>query len=632
MLCLLTSKGVVLVILRNISDVMSDLIKANLNYALFVPLRNARKKYHISLPDHKFKPALACESTGQETVLQMIKNRFMVPDVNKYKVKFENMLLKNENGEWINSGLPAGALSTTETYGCEFKKNDPVYHPSDYLRDYAVNQYSSNWEMGHFVVSKVPFSVCKFTRMITGGIQVDFFKDETIFEALVRDKRFVEKELRCCGGICDMEQLPLSVQALNYQGRSIEIFVYSPKKEDLQLPVSVPSRPHPDACNTNIKVEESKTKKEMDSALAGANTVVPLASSTPVETSKTCKALESRENLAHLIECAFEIKSRKITTKEKKKLAKECHVEFHNFALKHGNKTYVRHLRDLCEISKSVGVIFMMDDANCPEQIGTCFRIGTRYIITNNHVMKEIEKKNKTAAEVAIFLDFKFMEGEAPDPSGRRYEAVPVPVVRYDELDFAILQVKNPANELPPCIFSHGISIMDPNNSDWSLLEGQCLTLIGHPYGQPKQTDLLCPVVTEPLDSLEVYGHALRRSPKVEGEAEKECLDSKDSRRGKYHVGSFFHGSSGSPGIVLQNGKKRLVILHTKGFYLADPNRSFIEQGVLFTEVYKHVQKSIKEAQQVPLNDQNVLKDLKLEDIFPSVEGVGDVPMDIGQY
>ena len=85
----------------------------------------------------------------------------------------------------------------------------------------------------------------------------------------------------------------------------------------------------------------------------------------------------------------------------------------------------------------------------------------------------------------------------------------------------------------------------------------------------------------------------------AKGVAEKACLDSKDPRRGTYHVSGFFEGSSGSPGIVFQNGKEHLVILRTRGFYhLGDHTRTAIEQGVFLTEIYKGVQKRIMNCQQ----------------------------------
>jgi len=201
-------------------------------------------------------------------------------------------------------------------------------------------------------------------------------------------------------------------------------------------------------------------------------------------------------------------------------------------------------------------------------------------------------------------------------------------VVNSEELDFAILKLQEPCDELPaPCIFSTGVTIMDPG-SDWSELEGQRLQLIGHPNGQPKQVDPMCSVVTTPQDSTAFYFYALKRGERIE-QASQVYQNAKDKKRGLYHVSSFFEGSSGSPGILFRYGKKLLVVMHTRGFYLNDANKTSIEQGVLFTEIVRHVQECIEKARQDP-SGQNLLRDMKLSDIFPGVNTWPEL-MDIDQ-
>ena len=79
----------------------------------------------------------------------------------------------------------------------------------------------------------------------------------------------------------------------------------------------------------------------------------------------------------------------------------------------------------------------------------------------------------------------------------------------------------------------------------------------------------------------------------------------------------FFYGSSGSPGIIPLFDKKSLVFLHCRGF-INEQNEFFIEQGVLLTEIYKDVDKKIKDAELSGTN--NPLKAIKLQDIFRSVD------------
>lgn len=183
------------------------------------------------------------------------------------------------------------------------------------------------------------------------------------------------------------------------------------------------------------------------------------------------------------------------------------------------------------------------------------------------------------------------------------------------ELDYAILRLENPHEQLPPCIFSHGISIMDPAfpDSGWSVLDHKLLRLIGHPEGGPKQIDLTCTITACPQSGLTCWVYNVREGEAFEGEAARDYHEINDCRRITYKTNNFFYGSAGSPGIVLLNGKKWLVVLHVRGFKDGQDN-FFVEQRVLLTEIYKDAQKQINEAQQGPL------KDISVEDLFPSVD------------
>ena len=559
----------------------------------------------------------------------MVKNRFKMTDVSNRKPNCEKMIVMKGN-DCLNIGLPVGVLSPEDTYTCSFE-NSRAFNPGSHLRVYDVDKYNTNWEMGHFFVvkdDKLPKKVTLLKDIAAlHRMRVDFFKGETLFEALVRDKRFVEKELRSCGAKCDERNLPLSYEAEGYQGKSIQI--YSMRKKDIDLPELIPPLLNPHADVKNVKLEQSEIQ-EMCSTTAGISRMAPLASSTPaVKTSKSSRSQMPRDKFAALITSfitsALQIKGneqiRKSTKAELDRLTKECDLKLKNFATEQGCSTTVSQLKKVIRIAESVGAVFILNDVTLyPELVGTCFRTGTQFIITNNHVWEMMKTKG------GVFVHFNFEQGELPSKENRKN--VGLLVVSSEELDYAILRMEDPPSELAPCIFSHGASIMDPNHFEWSSLESQHLTLIGHPNQHPKQTDLLCPVITEPLDSLEIYGHALRRRS-AKGVAEKACLDSKDPRRGTYHVSGFFEGSSGSPGIVFQNGKEHLVILHTRGFYhLGDHTRTAIEQGVFLTEIYKDVQKRIMNCQQ---DHNSPLKDINLADIFPSVDQMETESMDFDQ-
>ena len=90
--------------------------------------------------------------------------------------------------------------------------------------------------------------------------------------------------------------------------------------------------------------------------------------------------------------------------------------------------------------------------------------------------MEEITK----ITEDRVYVNFNFnKEGEA-DSKRSFVESV---VMCSAELDYAILRMQKPHEQLPPCIFSHGISIMKPAwpESNGSVLEdviGYCVDLM----------------------------------------------------------------------------------------------------------------------------------------------------------
>ena len=552
------------------------------------------KLYCIRFPDFKkLQGKQNCESFGNETILEMVKRKFQKPSFKSCKPKFENMLFFDENDNCLNVGLPAGLLSTAKTYKCVFKK-ELVFRPSDFRRDYAVEEYNENWEFKSFLVSFTEINpvISRFSKIVHSKMQVDFFNGERIFEALSRDNRFDNKALRHCLFTCAYEDsglMDLSMRADHFQGKSIEIRVVQEEDKDLPELVHPRKRPKQDPVAANVKVEDepNKTKQQPDPASGGPSTETSLASN------PSRMRNEFTEDLTRLIECAFEIKSQKLTSRDKKKLVQRCNQMVRNFASAENMSIFVSEAEVLTEIAKSVGAVFTMKDAGSPLLAGTCFRIGTQYIITNKHVYDVLNE----ICPQTVFIDFAFKEGEVPSPHGQRYELLNSLVSSSDELDYAILKLREGPDKLPPCIFTTGVTIMDPSKNPHPRLQGQKLRLIGHPSQQPKKIDPICPVLTIPQDGPAYHRYGLRIT---------------DQKRETYHVSNFFEGSSGSPGILFENDKKYLVVLHTKGFPLEDPNRSAIEQGVLFTEIVKDVQASIENAHQDP--------SIRLTDIFPTIE------------
>lgn len=575
------------------------------------------KLYKVSFPGYSSMKTQSCQSTGRETVRNLVERIFKESGNARMKPPLENMLFYNANYEYLNVGLPVGVLSSEETYNCSFKSKNLKWHPSDLCRQYAVEDFSIDWNLGYFLVSfsegQIASGITEFSKIISTKMKVDFFNDETIFEALVRDRRFIEEKLRYCKAIdIDEVQISLCSEAANIQGKCIKIF--SVREKDTALPKEVPPRLHPDRSVTTAGITPSKIKQESTSATSSStlSSLTPVDSSTPRTTETSAN---TGEKSGALVEIMFDFNHKELTVKNEKELHKQ-HAEFEKFALDQGFRSYICDMEDLTEIAKSVGAIFTSDTAKQRHLAGTCFRIGTVYIITNKHVIDQIQQKINKGEVEDVFVDFNFKKADE-SLSERKY--IDRLVLQSQDLDYAILKMKEPEQSLPPCICSRGVSIMNPDNSDWSKLHEVPLRLIGHPEGEPKQVDLRCTIDASPQDGLKHYVYTIRRGEKVVGEAEKETLKLKDRKRGRYQSSNFFEGSSGSPGIVRQHGRKWLVFLHCCGFK-NEWNRFFIEQGVLFTEIYKDVDKQIKDAQRNPFVANNPLHDVKLEDIFRSVD------------
>ena len=548
-------------------------------------------------------PIQACESSGQETIYNFVEGIFQQPGNKRRKPHLEKMVFLNSNGECLNVGLPVGVLSTEEIYECHFKDKKLSFDPSDLRRQYAVEDYNSDWKLSYFQVlcseRKIAPGVSEFSKISITKMKIYFFNDETIFEALVRDNRFKDEKLRSCGATFDRSQTPLSSKAVNIQGKDIKIVRLNDK--DSKLPESVSPRPHPKPSKTAASIKPKQQEHASAACSASCVTPRPVDCSTPVTARGSPK---TRYNSARLVEITFD-KCKTLTLGKNARELVKRRKKLENFALKQGCSFYVFENEDLNEIAKSVGAIFKLDHADHPHLVGTCFMIGAGCIITNKHVEKEISK----TAKGRCYVNFHFKKNGQADLQRLFIDRL---MICSWELDYAILRMENPHEQLPPCIFSYGISIMDPAcpENNWSLLDDKPLRLIGHPRQEPKQIDLMCTINASPQSGLECWCYTMRRGKEFEAEAAKDYHEGKDRRRRTYQSSSFFHGSSGSPGIVHVDDKKWLVVLHTRGFK-NDDDKFFIEQGVLLTEIFKDVEKQI---QQCPL------KDISVKDLFPSVD------------
>ena len=541
---------------------LSSLLTSTVSFLFFSSTAGEAKWNKVKVIGHGDIKTLLCQSSGQETILDMFTNRLNELDVNASvnRNSLSFFLFTTANHDCLNVGEPVGALSEKENYSCEFSRRSPR-QVTNYMCIYDENKYSSNWNIGHFFVSlsNIAAGVTPFKILIRTDpnmrLRVGFLKDESIFEALARDARFDVEKLRSCGVNCDRKTHPLSYKAVTCLNETVEI--YSLPIKDTSLPQLVAPRPHPDPLETSVKPEANKVKEDEDSVVTAgpSRPGLPAGSSIPGSTTGISEA-SAPEPLTQLIGYAF--KTGNLNEELTKQLAKKCNMKYRNFALNQGSSVPVVQVKSLAETADVVGAIFTQNVEGSLKFQGTCFGTGEQYIVTNYHVYVEL------IGGTAVFIYFNYEEGAAPSIPGQRYEPVDYLVSGSEDLDYAILKLKERNDKLPPpCIFKTGVTIMDPRSFNWSKLEGHRIHLIGHPNGQIKDLDFMCPVVT---DGLELYVYALRRG-KESAQANTAYLNAKMPKRGMYHVSSSFNGSSCSPGILFQYGKKLLVVLHTRGVF-----------------------------------------------------------------
>lgn len=584
------------------------------------------KLYNVMFIEHGDHPKiLPCQSSGQESIFDMIKNKIGMPDV-KTSLNPDSLaffLFKTANNVCLNVGLPVGALSEKETYFCEFRRKS-LLQVTDYMRTYDVTEYSSSWNMQHFFVSlsAIAAGVTPFkTKLHTDPnmrLRVDFFEDESILEALARDGRFNVIKLGSRVN-CDQKPYPMLYKAVNCQNKTVEVYSLA-KKETSVLSQPVLPRPHPDLLKTSVKAEASKVKEEEDSVVTAgpSRPGLPAGSSIPGSTTSISEA-SAPKTLTQLIGYAF--KTGTLNEELTKQLAKKCNLKYRNFASNQGSSIPVVQVRSLLKTADAVGAIFTQNVEGSLKFRGTCFGTGEQYIVTNYHVYV------KLIWATAFFIYFNYEEGAAPSIPGRRYEPADYTyfVSGSEDLDYAILKLKERDDKLPPpCIFKTGVTIIDPHTFNMSKLEGHRINLIGHPNGQGKDVDFMCPVDT---DGCKLYNYAIRNGARI-ARANAVHRTTQNPKRVSYHVSSFYFGSSGSPGILFKDDKKQLVVLHTLGVFLDDEKRGVIEQGVQFTEIVKHVNECIQLAQG-DASDQHGLRGVRLTDIFPGVDNWFCCPMDI---
>uniref|UniRef100_H0XH84 FAM111 trypsin like peptidase B n=2 Tax=Otolemur garnettii TaxID=30611 RepID=H0XH84_OTOGA len=245
--------------------------------------------------------------------------------------------------------------------------------------------------------------------------------------------------------------------------------------------------------------------------------------------------------------------------------------------------------KQLSYLSKSVG--FMKWDNNGNTGNATCFVFNHGYIFTCRHVVNLIVGKgihpslwpdiiSKSAKVTFTYTDFI-------PPKDDWFSIEPWFEVSDNDLDYAILKLKENGNAFPPGLFAQ-VSRQPPSG---------LLYLIGHPDSQIKKIDD-CAVISlnERLKRYQQYLYCGLAEPQAA--TGNVCpmftkrsfpLEAWDSNTLTYDT-CFADGASGSP---VFNASGKLVAIHSFGHFYNQDNKpcAFIEFGFYMDSILHNIEK-----------------------------------------
>ncbi|KXJ07592.1 uncharacterized protein LOC110250339 [Exaiptasia diaphana] len=537
------------------------------------------------------------QTNGQETILHMVKKYLKMYNLMK---STSVLIFKDKHtGSALNLGLPTGTLDKNVEYQCIFKEK-LEYNTEQLIRAFKVELYNDEWPLKSFQLkfdsdrNSKP-NVCRMSK-VTDLIDVPFMVGETLYEALCRDGRFdVEDnngQLNICK--CELEdvgsavRVPLDNDASDYGGKTFELYFSKAFTNGKVEPLPYPPCMHEIIPNVTSQLDPSSNVQSAVTPAAEPSSEqgapVHDFSEQEIQSLSIDGSQSAKKLIAHtvhefktFIENDFKIKVEKegLSKNEKKRLGKVkkfVKAGYDKFALNRNFELSCSHLRKLLQLCESTGAIVLQLYSGERQFIGTCFRVGHKYVITNYHVYKIIEDKKDQGMLKSVYIDFSYKgNNEISACSSTDYKIITYSV----ELDYAIIEVKKPKHrELPISVtssFTIPCLVKSPE-------QGMFLTFSGHPNGSREtMTNLFCPLKSlESLDERVVMGLSKN---------EHEALI--DPKRQFYDISTFFYGSSGSPGVLLQDGF--LLVLHCGQYPLNDGLGGAIEQGVLMAAIVADV-------------------------------------------
>ncbi|XP_019615825.1 PREDICTED: uncharacterized protein LOC109463446 [Branchiostoma belcheri] len=396
-------------------------------------------------------------------------------------------------------------------------------------------------------------------------ILVDCLPDDTFLTALYRDARIDNNKLKNAKLMCkdSIEEVNIKLTSMcsDYDGKTFTCKVAKDSQvSDQEWNQTVASSPDVALSDTD------ESYGTPDSQGSGAEIDTSQASDSwkldpqVVKGAKEMKR-KSQKQVAKLLssiskhEVQFDREEAKPDEEKRRKqrLNKICQPlrQDYNDA---NQGTEVEFLEKLCKLACSAGILVKNND----RILGTCFRMGSRYVLTNKHVTEIADR-----SDICAYFNYKrpFRGGQDVGFKVARTVHISSPQGEdIDELDYSLLELEvlpDQSDKLPPGL-GHKIE---------RAVKKGTVTIIGHPGGRPKKVDTSCPVLVT-NDTFAVclkYGDAMLNNP-------KRCN----------YKSSFDYGSSGSPGF---DDDANLVVMHACGYYLHDTSKVEVAQGVRMTAI-----------------------------------------------
>ncbi|XP_006824754.1 serine protease FAM111A-like [Saccoglossus kowalevskii] len=373
-------------------------------------------------------------------------------------------------------------------------------------------------------------------------------QDDTLSDALIRDRRFNE-EIRKCElreTSAGENNVSLDQQASSYIGKIFSVIWFEAKQ-------------------------------------GGSSRIASVSQGIPQQIDRSVDATLILSKLGEIEDTAKEV--RKVLQQTKPK-ATANNVRNRLSNLFSSTFTGIP-LNVLNHLQKSVGIIKWPHSKN-----GTAFRLGSKYIITNYHVVRLIYDAMRANPfrpdDVTISFNFVSTQHSLTNYT-LRHDRMKFHMPFFSEiedLDYAILELDIDEDMEIDVQDGNGISGQNEDQQIPASLTGNlgripiepsAINILGHPQGQAMLLDARCTLKITTLCEFPVY---YQKSFSLD-----DIMVSSDTRRINYET-CLLHGASGSP--VFTN-EGIIIALHTRGFPpTGTHNNSVFEQGVAIFEIMKH--------------------------------------------